>query len=66
MNIQEKIDINSVFDLNLSVEDFIKKLDDLLKHNRVSLIERRTILRQKTQEFKDKKLRKNADIRKRA
>jgi len=66
MNIQEKIDYNSVFDLNLSVEDFIEKLDNILKHNRISLVERRTILRQKTQEFKDKKLRKNADIRKRA
>ena len=63
---QEKIDYNSVIDLNLSVDDFMEKLDDLLKHNRISFVERRTILRQKTQEFKDKKLRKNADIRKRA
>ncbi len=62
----EKIDYNSIFDLSLSTDEYMEKLDDLLKHNRVSIVERRTILRQKTQEFKDKRIRKNADIRKRA
>ena len=59
------IDYDSIFDLELSVNEYTEKLDELLKKSRLSIIEKRTLLRQKVQEFKDKKHRNTADIRKR-
>lgn len=61
----ENIDFDSIFDLELSVNEYTEKLDELLKKSRLSIIEKRTLLRQKVQEFKDKKLRYDADIRRR-
>lgn len=61
----ENIDFDSIFDLELSVEEYTDKLNELFKKNRLSIIEKRTILRQKVQEFKDKKHRHTADIRRR-
>ena len=65
MKLSDKIDYDSIFDLNLSPEEYMEKLDELMKKNRISIVERRKILRQKTQEFKNKKYRHNADVRKR-
>ncbi len=65
MKLSDKVDYDSVFNLELSVEEYMEQLDTLLKQNRVSIVERRKILRQKSQEFKDKMYRANADIRKR-
>ena len=49
------IDYDSVFDTNLSVDEYTEKLDEMLKKNRVGIVERRKIIRQKVQEFKDAK-----------
>ena len=49
------IDYDSVFDTKLSVDEYTEKLDDMLKKNRVGIVERRKIIRQKVQEFKDAK-----------
>ncbi|TXT63757.1 MAG: hypothetical protein BAJALOKI1v1_670007 [Promethearchaeota archaeon] len=65
MKLQDSIDYKSILDLEITVDEYRDKLDDLLKQNRIGIAERRKILRQKTQEFKDKKLRINADLRKR-
>ena len=48
------IDYDSVYDENLSVEEYTEKLDDMLKKNRVGIVERRKIIRQKVQEFREK------------
>ena len=47
------IDYDSILDTNLSVEEYTEKLDDLLKKNRVGIVERRKIIRQKVQEFRE-------------
>lgn len=47
------IDYDSILDSNLSVEEYTEKLDDLLKKNRVGIVERRKIIRQKVQEFRE-------------
>ena len=47
------IDYDSVLDTNLSVEEYTEKLDDMLKKNRVGIVERRKIIRQKVQEFRE-------------
>jgi len=49
------IDYDSVLDTNLSVEEYTEKLDDMLKKNRVGIVERRKIIRQKVQEFREMK-----------
>jgi hypothetical protein len=53
------INFDSVFDLDKSPEEYTEDLRSLLKENRVSIVERRKIIRQKTQEFKDKLRTKN-------
>jgi len=47
------IDYDSIMDKNLTLDEFTEKLEDLLRKNRVGIVERRKIIRQKTQEFKD-------------
>jgi len=49
------IDYDSLLDTNLSVDDYTEKLDDMLKKNRVGIVERRKIIRQKVQEFREMK-----------
>jgi hypothetical protein len=49
------IDYDSVLDTNLSVDEYTEKLDDMLKKNRVGIVERRKIIRQKVQEFREMK-----------
>ncbi len=55
------IDYDSVLDTNLSVEEYTEKLDDMLKKNRVGIVERRKIIRQKVQEFRE--LTRKKDVR---
>ena len=52
--LSDEVDYDSIFDPNLTVEEYIQKLDKLLREYRKNLIERRTIIRQKTQEFREK------------
>ncbi|MFX1237823.1 MAG: hypothetical protein ACFE8P_08900 [Promethearchaeota archaeon] len=47
------IDYDSVMDKNLTLEECTEKLEDLLRKNKVGIVERRKIIRQKQQEFKD-------------
>ncbi len=57
------IDYDSIMNKDLSLEEFTDKLEDLLRKNKVGIIERRKIIRQKTQEFKD--LTRTRDVRNR-
>ncbi|MBN1803505.1 MAG: hypothetical protein JW891_18490 [Candidatus Lokiarchaeota archaeon] len=57
------IDYDSVMDKNLTLEEFTEKLEDLLRKNRIGIVERRKIIRQKQQEFRE--LVRIRDIRKR-
>ncbi|MBN1803537.1 MAG: hypothetical protein JW891_18650 [Candidatus Lokiarchaeota archaeon] len=45
------IDYDSVMDKNLTLEEFTEKLEDLLRKNKVGIVERRKIIRQEQQEF---------------
>ncbi|MFX1237820.1 MAG: hypothetical protein ACFE8P_08885 [Promethearchaeota archaeon] len=45
------IDYGSIMDKNLTLEEFTEKLEDLLRKNKVGIVERRKIIRQKQQEF---------------
>ena len=47
------IDYDSIMDKNLTLEEFTEKLEELLRQNRVGIVERRKIMRQKTQEFRE-------------
>lgn len=51
----EKIDFDSIFDLNLTIEEYSEKLQEILDNSRLGIVERRKLLRQKIQEFKDEK-----------
>jgi len=55
------IDYDSILDTSLSVEEYSEKLDELLKKNRVGIVERRKIIRQKVQEFRE--LTRKRDVR---
>ena len=55
------IDYDSILDTSLTVEEYTEKLDDLLKKNRVGIVERRKIIRQKVQEFRE--LTRKRDVR---
>lgn len=48
------IDYESIFDPDLTIEEYNQKLDELLRQYGKTLIERRTIIRQKSQEFREK------------
>ena len=52
------VNYGSILDLDLSEGEYMDKLDALLREARFTLIERRKIIRQKVQVFKDLK-RKN-------
>ncbi|MFX1257282.1 MAG: hypothetical protein ACFFAN_05460 [Promethearchaeota archaeon] len=52
--INQKIDYESIYDPSLNVEVYIEKLEDLLRKARISIIERRKIMRQKAQEFRER------------
>ena len=52
--LNDKIDYDSVFDPNLSEEEYSEKLDKLLREYGKNLVERRTIIRQKLQGFREK------------
>ncbi|MFX1237296.1 MAG: hypothetical protein ACFFAS_07810 [Promethearchaeota archaeon] len=41
------IDYDSVMDKDLTLEEFIEKLEDLLRKNKIGIVERRKIIRQK-------------------
>ena len=58
----EKIDFNSIFDLKLSVEEYIEKLQELLDNSGLGIVEKRKLFRQKTQEFKDEKRKPHHEI----
>ena len=49
-----EIDYDSIFDPDLTIEEYNEKLDKLLREYGKNLIERRTIIRQKSQEFREK------------
>ena len=49
-----EIDYDSIFDPDLTIEEYNQKLDELLRGYGKTLIERRTIIRQKSQEFREK------------
>ena len=50
-----EIDFNQIFDLNLEIDDYRKKLEILLSDSDKSMIEKRNIIRIKVQEFKIQK-----------
>ena len=50
----DEIDYESIFDPDLTLEEYNQKLDELLREYGKNLIERRTIIRQKSQEFREK------------
>ena len=58
----EKIDFDSIFDLNLSIEEYSEKLQELLDKSGVGIVEKRKLFRQKTQEFKDEKRKPHHEI----
>ena len=51
----QKVDFDSIFNLNLSVEEYSEKLQDLLDDSGLGIVEKRKQFRQKVQEFKDEK-----------
>ena len=61
MSLEMSIDYDSILDTSLTVEEYTEKLDDLLKKNRVGIVERRKIIRQKVQEFRE--LTRKRDVR---
>jgi len=61
VSLEMSIDYDSILDTSLSVEEYTEKLDDLLKKNRVGIVERRKIIRQKVQEFRE--LTRKRDVR---
>ena len=54
-NLGGAIDYDSIWDLCLEVSDYQEKLEELLKTSRIRLVEKRKLIRQKVQEFKDAK-----------
>ena len=54
---------DAIFDPKLSVEQYTENLEELLKEARVGVVERRSIIRQKVQEFREKT--RTKDVRKR-
>ena len=52
--LSDEINYDSIFDPDLTIEEYNQKLDELLREYGKNLIERRTIIRQKSQEFREK------------
>jgi len=61
--LSDHIDYDAIFDLKLSVEQYTEKLEELLTVNHVGVVERKSIIRQKVQEFREKI--RTKDVRKR-
>ena len=61
--LSDHINYESIFDLKLSVEQYTEKLEELLKEAHVGVVERKSIIRQKVQEFREKI--RTKDVRKR-
>ena len=49
------VDFDSIFDKNLDVGEYTEKLEELLRKSRIGIVEKRKLIRQKVQEFKDAK-----------
>ncbi len=49
------VDFDSIFDKNLDVGEYQEKLEELLRKSRIGIVEKRKLIRQKVQEFKDAK-----------
>ncbi|TFG01996.1 MAG: hypothetical protein EU542_05925 [Promethearchaeota archaeon] len=60
----QKIDFDSIYDLKLTVEEYAEKLQDLLDSSGIGIVEKRKLLRQKIQEFKDEKRRPHHELEK--
>ena len=58
----QKVDFNSIFDLNLSEDEYSEKLQDLLDNSGLGIVEKRKLFRQKVQEFKDEKRRPHHEL----
>ncbi len=58
----QKVDFDSIFDLNLSVDEYSEKLQDLLDNSGLGIVEKRKQFRQKVQEFKDEKRRPHHEL----
>ena len=50
----DETDYDSIFDPDLTIEEYNQKLDELLREYGKTLIERRTLIRQKSQEFRER------------
>lgn len=55
--LSEKVDFDSIFDLELDVKEYTEKLEELLNGYHLGMVERMKIIRQKIQAFKDAKRR---------
>jgi len=58
--LSDHINYDAVFDPKLSVEQYTEKLEALLKEAHVGVVERKSIIRQKVQEFREKTRTKDA------
>jgi len=56
---EKNIDFESIFDKDLSLEDYKDKLRALLREHGVGIVDRRKIMRQKVQEFRDRTRRRD-------
>jgi hypothetical protein len=56
---EKNIDFESIFDKDLSLEEYKDKLRALLRENGVGIVDRRKIIRQKVQEFRDRTRRRD-------
>jgi len=45
------VDFSAIFDINLEIEDYRGKLEDLLKESKMGMVEKRMLIRTKVQEF---------------
>ena len=45
------VDFSAIFDINLEIEDYRVKLEDLLKDSKMGMVEKRMLIRTKVQEF---------------
>lgn len=56
---EKNIDFESIFEKDLSLEEYKDKLRALLRENGVGIVDRRKIIRQKVQEFRDRTRRRD-------
>ncbi|TFG00966.1 MAG: hypothetical protein EU541_00755 [Promethearchaeota archaeon] len=55
----KNIDYESIFDKNITLEEYKDRLVALLREHRVGIVDRRKIIRQKAQEFRDRTRRRD-------